>query len=204
MEELGEKIDKSKQIISQYESEDDSLQPSFDVVCTISEQLKFPVSFFYTEVNTTVKEVNTYFRALLSSNKKDKIAQSKKATVIIKIYKFLENGNGYFSQEDLRLFQLFRERIGRLGEEAQNLREHCLQVWELFQAELDLRQNRIMKVLTIVTTVFMPLTLLVGWYGMNFHNMPELSWEHGYLAMILVSGLTVFLTIWLLKKKKLW
>ena len=120
------------------------------------------------------------------------------------IYKFLENGNGYFSQEDLRLFQLFRERIGRLGEEAQNLREHCLQVCELFQAELDLRQNRIMKVLTIVTTVFMPLTLLVGWYGMNFHNMPELSWEHGYLAMILVSGLTVFLTIWLLKKKKLW
>lgn len=91
MEELGEKIDKSKQIISQYESEDDPLQPSFDVVCTISEQLKFPVSFFYAEVNTTVKEVNTYFRALLSSNKKDKIAQSKKATVIIKIYKFLEN-----------------------------------------------------------------------------------------------------------------
>ena len=120
------------------------------------------------------------------------------------IYKFLENGNGYFTQEDLRLFQLFRERIGRLGDEAQNLREHCLQVWELFQAELDLRQNRIMKILTIVTTVFMPLTLLVGWYGMNFRNMPEMTWEYGYPVMILVSILMVALTIWLLKKKKLW
>ena len=120
------------------------------------------------------------------------------------VYKFLENGNGYFNQEDLRLFQLFRERIGRLGEESQNLREHCLQVWELFQAELDLRQNRIMKVLTIVTTVFMPLTLLVGWYGMNFRNMPELSWEYGYPAMIVAGISVVLLTIWLLKKKKLW
>ena len=120
------------------------------------------------------------------------------------LYKFLENGNGYFGAEDLRLFQLFRERVGRLASEAENLREHCLQVWELFQAELDLRQNRIMKVLTIVTTVFLPLTLLVGWYGMNFRGMPELSWEYGYPAMILVSVLVVGLTVWLLKKKKLW
>ena len=120
------------------------------------------------------------------------------------LYKFLENGNGYFGAEDLRLFQLFRERVGRLASEAENLREHCLQVWELFQAELDLRQNRIMKVLTIVTTVFLPLTLLVGWYGMNFRGMPELSWAYGYPAMILASVLVVGLTVWLLKKKKLW
>ena len=120
------------------------------------------------------------------------------------LYKFLENGNGYFSAEDLRLFQLFRERVGRLESEAENLREHCLQVWELFQAELDLRQNRIMKVLTIVTTVFLPLTLLVGWYGMNFRNMPELSWGYGYPVMIVVSILVVALTIWILKKRKLW
>ena len=120
------------------------------------------------------------------------------------LYKFLENGNGYFNAEDLRLFQLFRERVGRLESEAENLREHCLQVWELFQAELDLRQNRIMKVLTIVTTVFLPLTLLVGWYGMNFRDMPELTWAYGYPVMVLASVLVVALTVWILKKKKLW
>ena len=120
------------------------------------------------------------------------------------MYKFLENSNGYFTAEDLRLFQLFRERMGRLESEAESLREHCLQVWELFQAELDLRQNRIMKVLTIVTTVFLPLTLLTGWYGMNFSGMPEVEWAYGYPVMILVSALVVALTVWLLKKKKLW
>lgn len=90
MEELGEKIGKSKQIISQYESEEDELKPSFDIVANISEKLKFPISFFYTENKDNTEDINTYFRALLSSNKKDKIAQSKKATVIIEIYKFLE------------------------------------------------------------------------------------------------------------------
>lgn len=90
MEELGEKIGKSKQIISQYESEDDELKPSFDIVANISEKLKFPISFFYTENKDNTEDINTYFRALLSSNKKDKIAQSKKATVVIEIYKFLE------------------------------------------------------------------------------------------------------------------
>lgn len=90
MEELGEKIGKSKQIISQYESEEDNLNPSFDIVANISEKLKFPISFFYTEDKENVEDINTYFRALLSSNKKDKIAQSKKATVVIEIYKFLE------------------------------------------------------------------------------------------------------------------
>lgn len=90
MEELGERIGKSKQIISQYESEDDPQSPSFDIVSNMSETLKFPISFFYTENKEDVEEINTYFRALVSSNKKDKITQSKKATIVITIYKFLE------------------------------------------------------------------------------------------------------------------
>lgn len=119
------------------------------------------------------------------------------------LYKFLENGNDYFTQEDLRLFQLLRERMGRFHSQAQDLREHCLQVWELFQAELDLRQNRIMKILTVVTTVFLPLTLVVGWYGMNF-SMPEIQWEYGYPMVIAVSILVVLVTVWICKKKKFW
>lgn len=91
MEELGKKIGKSKQIISQYESKEDLTEPSFDVVSKIAEELSFPIAFFYTEEKIKIEERNTYFRALLSSNKKDKISQSKKATAIIKIYKFLEN-----------------------------------------------------------------------------------------------------------------
>lgn len=90
MEQLGEKIGKSKQIISQYESTEDQQQPPFDIAVKISEELKFPIAFFYENCNAKIERINTYFRALLSSNKKDKIVQENKATVIIEIYRFLE------------------------------------------------------------------------------------------------------------------
>ena len=54
----------------------------------------------------------------------------------------------------------------------------------------------------VVTAVFLPLTLLVGWYGMNFVGMPELHWKYGYPAVILVSvGIVAALVIYFKKKK---
>ena len=99
---------------------------------------------------------------------------------------------------------MLEKRLGRLRNEAQLLREYCLQVRELFQAEIDIRQNRIMKILTIVTTIFLPLSLLAGWYGMNFTGMPELTWKYGYPAVIAVSILVVAVCVWIMKKKKFW
>ncbi|MNW66884.1 Magnesium transport protein CorA [compost metagenome] len=54
------------------------------------------------------------------------------------------------------------------------------------------RMNSIMKTLTVITTIFMPLTLIAGIYGMNFRVMPELDWKYGYfgvLLLMLVLGL---------------
>ena len=115
-----------------------------------------------------------------------------------------ENENGFFSDGEQRLFHMLEKRLGRLRDEAQLLREYCLQVRELFQAEIDIRQNRIMKILTIVTTIFLPLTLVAGWYGMNFVGMPELTWKYGYPAVIAVSAAIVLLSLWIMKKKKFW
>ena len=84
------------------------------------------------------------------------------------------------------------------------LREYGVQIQELFQAEIDIRQNRIMKILTIVTTLFLPLTLVTGWYGMNFTYMPELTWKYGYLAVTIMSVAVVLVCIWIMKKKKFW
>ena len=104
----------------------------------------------------------------------------------------------------MRQFHMIEKRIARLKNEAQMLRGYGLQIRELFQAEIDIRQNRIMKILTIVTTIFLPLTLVAGWYGMNFSNMPELSWKYGYPAVIVISLVIVMLCLWIMKKKKFW
>ena len=113
-----------------------------------------------------------------------------------------ENENGFFSDEECRLFHLFEERVIRLREESQLLREYCTQLQSLFQSEIDIRQNRIMQILTIVTTIFLPLSLLAGWYGMNFSGMPELHWKYGYPAIM--SIVTVGISLWVCKKKKFW
>ena len=120
------------------------------------------------------------------------------------ICEFQENENGYFTDDEVRAVHLVEKRIGRLAGEAQALREYGLQLRELFQAEIDVRQNRIMKTLTIVTTIFLPLTLVAGWYGMNFVHMPELRWEYGYPVVIGVSVAVVSLSLWIMKKKKFW
>ena len=120
------------------------------------------------------------------------------------VCEFQENENALFNDSELRLLHVVEKRIGRLNSEAQALREYSIQLRELFQAEIDIRQNRIMKILTIVTTVFLPLSLVVGWYGMNFVNMPELTWKYGYPAIIIISTLIVALCLWIMKKKKFW
>lgn len=115
---------------------------------------------------------------------------------------FEENENGFFDLENLRYFRLFINRAERLHEESMSLRDYTMQLRDLYKAHLDLKQNRIMTVLTVVTTIFMPLTLIVGWYGMNFRFMPELEWKGSYPVVIALSILIVVISLIFFKKKK--
>ena len=113
-----------------------------------------------------------------------------------------ENENGFFSEANLRYMHLFMNRMARRHDSAVSLRDHTMQVRDLYNAQLEVRQNRIMTLLTVVTTIFMPLTLIAGWYGMNFRYMPELEWRLGYPVVIAVSVLIVVFCLIFFKKKK--
>ena len=113
-----------------------------------------------------------------------------------------ENENGFFAEENLRYFHMFTERVIRLQDTVSGQREYVSQLRDLIQSHLDVRQNRIMTVLTVITSIFLPLTLIAGWYGMNFRYMPELEWRFSYPAVIVVSILIVILCLFWFKKKK--
>ncbi len=113
-----------------------------------------------------------------------------------------ENENDFFKEDNLRYFRLFLNRMDRLRDEARSLHEYTMQVRDLQHTQLDIKQNRIMTLLTVVTTIFMPLTLIVGWYGMNFKFMPELEWHWSYPVVFIVSVLIVVLSLIYFKKKK--
>ena len=108
----------------------------------------------------------------------------------------------YSFADDTQDWDIFIHRAERLQNHVQLLRENMLQLRELYQSKQDARQNKIMGILTIVTTFFLPLTLITGWYGMNFAYMPELKWRYGYPFVILVALIVAAGEFIYFKKKK--
>ena len=113
-----------------------------------------------------------------------------------------ENENGFFREENLRYFHMFTERVMRLQEQVNGQREYVMQLRDLMQSQMEVRQNRIMTVLTVITSIFLPLTLIAGWYGMNFKYMPELEWRYSYPVVIAVSVVIVIASLAWFKRKK--
>jgi magnesium transporter len=74
---------------------------------------------------------------------------------------------------------------------------------DIYLSSVGNRMNQVMKVLTIIATIFIPMTFLAGIYGMNFKYMPELEWKYAYLVFWLVV-VTVFIIMISLFKKKKW
>lgn len=105
--------------------------------------------------------------------------------------------------EEASAWQNYANRAERLHNHVEALREYLIQIRELYQSQIDIRQNKVMSILTVVTTFFLPLTLLVGWYGMNFPNMPEFGWKYGYQFVIVVCLIIILAEIIYFKKKKL-
>lgn len=112
------------------------------------------------------------------------------------------NDNRLLSAKTIKSITILGARTDRYLNKVYNLQELVSQIQETYQSQLSIQQNNLMKIFTVVTAVFLPLTLLVGWYGMNFSNMPELHWQYGYPMIIVVSIGIVIALICYFKHKK--
>lgn len=112
-----------------------------------------------------------------------------------------DNENNLIDQADLRYFKILTNRINRLFTAVLNLRDYGTQVREAYQAQMDINLNNVMKLFTVITSIFLPLTLIVGWYGMNI-MMPEFHWEYGYPFVIVLCVAVVTATLLYFKKNK--
>ena len=91
-----------------------------------------------------------------------------------------------------------------LGEECEMLRETVSGLMEVYLSSLDVKMNKIMKVLTIISTIFIPLTFLTGLYGMNFLYIPFSAQSWGFYAMLAICVLIVIGMAGWFKKKQWW
>jgi len=88
-------------------------------------------------------------------------------------------------QESTKIF--FRDvydHVVQIVDTIETLREMVSASLDIYLSSISYRLNAVMKVLTIITTIFMPLSFIVGIYGMNFEHMPELQWKWGYPAVL--------------------
>ena len=110
-----------------------------------------------------------------------------------------ENENGFFLKKHLKYFGTLTDRADRLMSRTGHLLEYAQQVKDACQAQTDARQNSNMQFLTVISTIFFPLTLITGWFGMNFKDMPGL--ENGYPLIVALSIVVIIVCLIIFKKK---
>lgn len=95
------------------------------------------------------------------------------------------------------------DHLLEINENLQVYREMSMSLMEMYMSNMSNKMNEVMKVLTIMASIFIPLTFIAGIYGMNFDHMPELHWEYGYY-MIWGIMIILFIAMLVYFKKKHW
>lgn len=113
-----------------------------------------------------------------------------------------ENDNEILDEDNLIYISNLTSRVTRLSDDMNSLNSMSEHIQNAYATYLDQKMNNTMKIFTIITTIFFPLTIIVGWYGMNFQYMPELSWKFGYLYVAILSVAIVVALVIIGKKKK--
>jgi magnesium transporter len=105
---------------------------------------------------------------------------------------------GFFRAETLPFLADLREHTQSVVELTSHYRDLGTDVRELIHGALNLRMNQVMRFMTAVTAVFIPLSFVTGLYGMNFENIPETRWPYGYfLTLGLLASIALFTLRWL-------
>lgn len=116
----------------------------------------------------------------------------------------LEKDSNELIEEDTnRYLRDVYEHIIQVADFIETQRDLLASIMDLYLSSVSNKMNQVMKVLTIIATIFIPLTFIAGIYGMNFDNMPELHWQYGYHAVWAVMGM-LFIVMLLFFKKKDW
>ncbi len=163
------------------------------------------------QVEDSIEELELNIMQKEDSDYKNRIHQLK--IVILKLKKIISPLREVVSQfsrcEDPHLYSetaIFvrdlYDHVIQLIDMVETYRDIITGLQELYLSEISLRMNNVMQVLTIISTIFIPLTFLVGVYGMNFDTMPELRWRWSYFVLWVFMLTLVVVMVRYFKKKK--
>lgn len=135
--------------------------------------------------------------------KREMIFLRKSVWPLREVISGLERGESSLIKESTRIYlrDVYDHTI-QVIDNVETFRDMLSGMLDIYLSSVSNRLNAVMKVLTIIATIFMPLTFLAGLYGMNFKYMPELSWPWGYpLALFIMLAIALLMLVYFKKKK---
>lgn len=142
-----------------------------------------------------LESINTYKRELNFLRKHIKPAKEM-------IQNLVKLESEFIHEENYIHFRELHNNINEASELSDSYREILYDQLNIYHSSMSTKLNDIMRILTVFSVIFIPLTFIVGVYGTNFENLPELHWHHGYFIMWGVMILTSISMLWFFKRKK--
>ncbi|PNR88062.1 magnesium transporter [Petrotoga sp. 9T1HF07.CasAA.8.2] len=118
------------------------------------------------------------------------------------LFQIQKKEKGFVNENNEVYFIDLYDHTIRINESIDLLRENLNNLTEIYLSIVSNRLNEIMRILTIISTIFIPLSFIAGIYGMNFENMPELHWKFGYFLILGIMATIAVIMIIIFKKKK--
>ena len=172
------------------------------------------VDNYYTVLDSIEDQIEALEDSLLEkpdSSIKGKIHHLKKEMIRIRksiaplreaISRFSKSDSPIIEDDTLTYIRDLYDHTIQIMDSADNFRDVLNGLQDLYLSEISFRMNQVMQVLTIITTIFVPLSFLAGLYGMNFDNMPELHFRYGYFVLLGVMFLVgLGLILWFKKRE---
>ncbi len=153
------------------------------------------------EIGQQIEEIEEDIYQSPSSKEFQKIQRIKKELIFLRkalyplrdaLSKLIKDESGFIESQNARYFSDIYDHVVHLIDSMDTYKDLTTSLMDIHINTLNTKMNEVMKVLTVISTIFMPLTFIVGVYGMNFHYMPEIPWKWGYPVvwgiMILIGG----------------
>ncbi len=162
------------------------------------------------DLDTEIDSIEDGFLNLPSDDQLPRLSLAKHNLLDIKRIFFFESASiymlgsdgGVFGPEDRRSLEELHQTLLYLVDMADTYRDVITGAIDLHLSAISNRLNEVMKRLTVIATVFMPLTFVAGVYGMNFAHMPELTWRWGYLLVwLLMLAIGIYMVVYIRRKK---
>ena len=179
----------------------------YRLIDTIVDNYFYVSEYFIDEIENleekVLKESSNESLHEIQSLKKQLIKFKKSVTPLREAIMFLQKDNSTFiGKSTLRYLRDVYDHLIQLNDNIDTQKDMLASIMDLYLTGVSNRMNEIMKVLTIMATIFIPLTFIAGIYGMNFEIMPELKWKYGYLGVWGVMILVLVLMLVYFKRKK--